>query len=229
MSPVKKLAFILLGIVSLTSVSALASSLSSLLLLSIAPQLPRAAAKEKTHYEILGLKQDATLQDIKKAYRKLAVQHHPDRNLGNEEEATVKFREISEAYEILSDDQNRKQYDKMLKYGGAGGPGGGGHTFNWSTGGGARRRHEFKHRDPCKTYIPSMYSAFFAQLPSTYLLLFDTSPSSNQLLNSMTFLRTILSLQRLANPWTTCLIVTFLLLRTRLVKRPRNLEDGGIH
>lgn len=177
MIPVKKLAILLLGLASLASVSALASSLSSLLLLSIAPQ-QMAAAKEKTHYEVLGLKQDATLQDVKKAYRKLAVQHHPDRNLGNEEEATIKFREVSEAYEILSDEQQRRQYDKMLKYGGAGGSGA--HTFNWSTGGGgARRRHEFKHRDPFEQFNNVFKNdPFFAEARKSMDDLFDKHFSS---------------------------------------------------
>merc|ERR1719287_38670 len=78
------------------------------------------AAAAKTHYDALGIEKSATLQDIKKAYRKLAVQHHPDRNPGNEEAATVKFREISEAYEVLSDKDSRRNYDHMLKHGGTG-------------------------------------------------------------------------------------------------------------
>ena len=78
------------------------------------------AAAAKTYYDALGIEKSATLQDIKKAYRKLAVQHHPDRNPGNEEAATVKFREISEAYEVLSDKDSRRNYDHMLKHGGTG-------------------------------------------------------------------------------------------------------------
>lgn len=139
-----------------------------------------AKQKERTHYEVLGLTQDASLQDVKKAYRKLAVQHHPDRNLGNEEEATIKFREVNEAYEILSDEQSRKQYDKMLRYGGAGGGGsGGGHTFNWSTGGGARERREFKHRDPFAQFNDVFKNdPFFAEARKSMDDLFDKHFSS---------------------------------------------------
>merc|ERR1719491_608026 len=73
------------------------------------------AKKAKTHYDALEIKQSATLKDVKKAYRKLAVQHHPDRNPGDEEAATVKFRVISEAYEVLSDEGARRDYDRALK------------------------------------------------------------------------------------------------------------------
>jgi len=72
----------------------------------------------ETYYQILGLKNDASLKDIKKAYRRLALEHHPDRNPGNEKASEVVFREISEAYEILSDDNKRRSYDDSLKYGG---------------------------------------------------------------------------------------------------------------
>ena len=54
----------------------------------------------KTHYDVLEIEQSATLKDIKKAYRRLAVQFHPDRNRGNEQEATIKFRQINEAYQV---------------------------------------------------------------------------------------------------------------------------------
>ncbi|MBW2465812.1 MAG: DnaJ domain-containing protein [Deltaproteobacteria bacterium] len=62
------------------------------------------------YYEILGLKKDSTTQDIKKAYRKLAMKYHPDRNKGDKE-AEEKFKKISEAYAVLSDPEKRKQYD----------------------------------------------------------------------------------------------------------------------
>jgi len=62
------------------------------------------------YYEVLGLKKGADENQIKKAYRKLALQYHPDRNAGNKE-AEEKFKKISEAYAVLSDDSKRKQYD----------------------------------------------------------------------------------------------------------------------
>jgi molecular chaperone DnaJ len=65
----------------------------------------------KNYYEILGVPKDAAEQDIKKAYRKLAVQHHPDKNPETRAEAEIKFKEIAEAYEVLSDPQKRSQYD----------------------------------------------------------------------------------------------------------------------
>jgi curved DNA-binding protein CbpA len=63
-------------------------------------------------YEILGVANTATSEEIKKAYRKLALQFHPDKNQGAlQEEASRKFREISKAYEVLSDPRKRQQYD----------------------------------------------------------------------------------------------------------------------
>lgn len=72
----------------------------------------------KTHYEILNLSPSATLQDVKKSYRKLALQHHPDRNPPEKkEQAEVLFRRVNEAYEVLSDTEQRRQYDVELKQG----------------------------------------------------------------------------------------------------------------
>jgi molecular chaperone DnaJ len=68
------------------------------------------------YYEILGVSKEATPEDVKKAYRKKALQYHPDRNPGNPE-SEKQFKEISEAYEVLSDDQKRKMYDRYGKEG----------------------------------------------------------------------------------------------------------------
>ncbi|MFC2070983.1 DnaJ C-terminal domain-containing protein [Chloroflexota bacterium] len=65
----------------------------------------------KDYYNLLGVKKDASEQEIKKAYRKLARQHHPDVNPGDKS-AEAKFKEINEAYEVLSDKEDRKKYDK---------------------------------------------------------------------------------------------------------------------
>jgi curved DNA-binding protein len=62
------------------------------------------------YYEVLGVKKDSSAQDIKKAYRKLAMKYHPDRNKGDKD-AEEKFKKISEAYAVLSDPEKRKQYD----------------------------------------------------------------------------------------------------------------------
>src|SRR6218665_2546635 len=80
-------------------------------------------------YEVLGVGREATEDELKKAYRKLAMQYHPDRNHGDAS-AEAKFKEVSEAYEILKDGEKRAAYDR---YGhGAfenGGGGGGGSPF----------------------------------------------------------------------------------------------------
>jgi curved DNA-binding protein len=67
----------------------------------------------KDYYQILGLQKNATGEQIKKAYRKLAMQFHPDRNPGKEEWANGKFKEINEAYAVLGDPEKRKQYDQF--------------------------------------------------------------------------------------------------------------------
>jgi molecular chaperone DnaJ len=82
---------------------------------------------KRDYYEVLGLGRDANEDDIKKAYRKLALQHHPDRNPGSQE-AEEKFKEATEAYEVLKDPQKRSTYDQFGHAGlsGAGGFGTGG-------------------------------------------------------------------------------------------------------
>jgi len=66
----------------------------------------------KDYYAMLGVPKTASADEIKKAYRKLAMKHHPDRNKGNKS-AEEKFKEISEAYAVLSDEEKRKQYDSF--------------------------------------------------------------------------------------------------------------------
>lgn len=82
---------------------------------------------KKDYYEVLGVSKNASDDEIKKAFRKLAVQHHPDKEGGNEE----KFKEINEAYEVLKDKQKRQRYDQFghAGVGGASGGGGGGNPF----------------------------------------------------------------------------------------------------
>lgn len=81
----------------------------------------------KDYYSILGVNRQASSDDIKKAYRQLAKQYHPDRNQGDSS-AEQKFKEINEAYDILKDDQKRAAYDQFgsaaFEGGGPGGPGG---------------------------------------------------------------------------------------------------------
>ncbi len=73
--------------------------------------------EKRDYYEVLGVSRDASKDEIKKAYRKLAKKYHPDMNPDNREEAEERFKEISEAYAVLSDDEKRKLYDQ---YGHAG-------------------------------------------------------------------------------------------------------------
>ncbi|CAM6054750.1 unnamed protein product [Sphagnum tenellum] len=82
-------------------------------------------ANKRDYYEILAISRSATPEDIKKAYRKLAVQYHPDKNPGDKK-AEEKFKELSEAYEVLSDSQKRQMYDQFghAASGAGGGPGG---------------------------------------------------------------------------------------------------------
>ena len=65
---------------------------------------------KRDYYEVLGVSRNASEDGIKKAYRKLALQHHPDRNPGNKD-AEEKFKEAAEAYEVLRDTQKREIYD----------------------------------------------------------------------------------------------------------------------
>ena len=69
-------------------------------------------AGKRDYYEVLGVKKNSSEEELKKAYRKLALQYHPDRNKGNKE-AEEKFKEISEAYAVLSDKKKRAQYDQF--------------------------------------------------------------------------------------------------------------------
>jgi molecular chaperone DnaJ len=84
---------------------------------------------DKDYYDVLGVKKTAKDDEIKKAYRNLAKRYHPDKNKGNKE-AENKFKEISEAYSVLSDKEKRQQYDRVGKEAFSyGGPGGGGFDF----------------------------------------------------------------------------------------------------
>ncbi|MBR4015295.1 MAG: molecular chaperone DnaJ [Anaerotignum sp.] len=83
-------------------------------------------AEKRDYYEVLGVSKNATEAELKKAYRKMAVKYHPDQNPGDKE-AEAKFKEVNEAYEVLSDSQKRAQYDQFghaaFEQGGMGGGG----------------------------------------------------------------------------------------------------------
>ncbi|KAJ4704874.1 DnaJ protein like [Melia azedarach] len=91
-------------------------------------------SKRKDWYKILGVSQTASVAEIKRAYKKLALQWHPDKNVDNREEAEAKFRDIAAAYEVLGDEEKRTRYDRGedIEDMGMGGGGGG---FNFGGGG----------------------------------------------------------------------------------------------
>jgi DnaJ-class molecular chaperone len=76
---------------------------------------------QKDYYKALGVPESVSAGELKKVYRKLAVKYHPDKNPGSAKQAAeAKFKEISEAYYVLSDEKRRAQYDQMRKFGGGG-------------------------------------------------------------------------------------------------------------
>src|SRR5437899_4258962 len=81
-----------------------------------------AATEKRDYYEVLGIPRNASLDDIKKAYRKMALKHHPDKNPGDAR-AEEKFKAAAEAYGVLSDDEKRARYDRY-GHAGLGGMGG---------------------------------------------------------------------------------------------------------
>src|SRR3712207_9498163 len=87
------------------------------------------AATKRDYYEILGVSRTADAEEVKRAYRRLAMKYHPDRNNGDgKAEAEVRFKECAEAYEVLSDEAKRRRYDQF------------GHA-------GVQGQHDFSHMD----------------------------------------------------------------------------------
>jgi curved DNA-binding protein len=118
----------------------------------------------KDYYSILGVAKGATEEEVKKAYRKLAVKYHPDKNAGNKE-AEEKFKEVNEAYEVISDPEKRKKYDRYganwNQFNGAGQQGG--HQYN----GGGGQSYQYEG-DPGEFFgqggdFSDLFGEFFSQ------------------------------------------------------------------
>ena len=114
------------------------------------------------YYKILGISKDASEADIKKAYRKAALKYHPDKNTNNKEEAEKKFKMVGEAYQILSNPDERAAYDK---YGKAGVNGGGG-----SAGAGGMRHYKEFSSTEADDYLDNFLQVVIWQI---YLVIWD--------------------------------------------------------
>lgn len=105
------------------------------------------AAAKRDYYQVLGVSRDADAEEIKRAYRKLAMKYHPDRATGDKAEAEARFKEAAEAYEVLSDPEKRRRYDQF------------GHA-------GVQGQHDFTRMDVADIF--SMFDEIFAGLGATF-------------------------------------------------------------
>src|SRR3989338_7072976 len=109
-------------------------------------------AAKSDYYDILGVSKGASAEEIKKAYRKQALEWHPDRHKDDKEAAEKRFKEINEAYQVLSDPQKRSQYDQFGSAGQSFAQGFGGQTgpftYTWSTSGGGNPFTNVDFGDP---------------------------------------------------------------------------------
>jgi DnaJ family protein B protein 6 len=112
-----------------------------------------------TYYEVLGISKEASLHDIKKSYKKLAIRWHPDKNPNNVKEAEEKFKQIAEAYSVLSDPRKRKTYDL---YGDAGSDGEDDLSF-FGHSGSFRSAHGHKFGDFTYARAEQIFKDFFKE------------------------------------------------------------------
>lgn len=115
-------------------------------------------SQQEDLYKILGVNESDSDEVIKKAYKKLAIKWHPDKNMNNKEEAEKKFKEISHAFSIIGDKQKRQEYDNMKKFGSGGFAGFGNGGF--SSGGNSRFEEFFKDTHSFDFY-DKMFKNFF--------------------------------------------------------------------
>lgn len=116
---------------------------------------------KKDFYQLLGVTKNSSPEEIKKAYRKLAMQYHPDKNPNNKK-AEDKFKEISEAYEVLSDDKKKQAYDQYGHAGLGDNPFAGGNPFGGGGFGGARTRSG-SGPDPFQDIFGDVFGDIFNQ------------------------------------------------------------------
>ncbi|ELU05674.1 hypothetical protein CAPTEDRAFT_6492 [Capitella teleta] len=149
-------------------------------------------APSTDYYRILGVQKGATESEIKKAYRKMALRWHPDKNPDNKEEAEKRFKEISESYEVLSDKEKRRLYDQYGKEGVSGGNTGGMPQYDFNDmfhGGGPHHQHTGQHfdhftfRDPKEVFREFFggrdpFAQFFGERSSHYSIFLSLPPSA---------------------------------------------------
>lgn len=138
----------------------------------------------KDYYQILGLTESATADEIKKAYRKLAMQHHPDRDTGNE----AKFKEINEANDTLSDPAKKAKYDQQRKFGQ-------GSAFNFGRGG-------FNERDQFEDVLRQHFGSGAEDIMDSMFGFRRRTRARQQVKNRDILLRVEVQLKDLLNPIT---------------------------
>lgn len=141
-------------------------------------------ATKRDYYEILGVTKSATDKEIKSAYRKLALKWHPDKNADKKQEAETKFKEINEAYQVLSDTKKRQTYDQFghaafdPSSGMGGNPFSGAHqsgpfTWSYTTSGGANPFGDADFNDPFDIFESFFGGGFGRQARPRYSLTID--------------------------------------------------------
>jgi len=113
------------------------------------------------YYKILGVDKKATKDEVKKSYRKLAMEWHPDKNPTRKEEAEEKFKEISEAYQVLYDEDKRKEYDQLRAMGATKKPGAGGNRGGFKFHQGGMDAHKLFEQFFSEHEGPNFMKSFF--------------------------------------------------------------------